>query len=84
MGIEAYYPEHTPAQTQTYLQWAKRYGLAVTGGTDFHGAIKADIEMGLGSGDFQIPFRCYTQLAALIEKASSTLDATRVHPGRSA
>jgi hypothetical protein len=84
MGIEAYYPEHTPAQTQTYLQWAKRYGLAVTGGTDFHGAIKADIEMGRGSGDFQIPFRCYTQLAALIEKASSTLDATRVHPGRSA
>ncbi len=82
MGIEAYYPEHTPEQTRTYLEWAKRYGLVATGGSDFHGAIKAGIEIGRGSGDFHVPLGCYTQLAALIEKASNTPNAIKAQPGR--
>ncbi len=79
MGIEAYYPEHTPEQTRTYLEWAARYDLAATGGTDFHGAIKAGIEMGCGGGDFQVPYRCYAQLAALIEKVAGPPDDHGVH-----
>ncbi|MBI4278733.1 MAG: PHP domain-containing protein [Armatimonadetes bacterium] len=37
-GIEAYYPEHSPGETKYYLSLAERYGLVVTGGSDFHGA----------------------------------------------
>lgn len=36
-GIEAYYPDHTPAMVSQYVDIARRYGLIVTGGTDFHG-----------------------------------------------
>lgn len=36
-AIECYYPIHTPEQTAEYLRIAERYGLRVTGGSDFHG-----------------------------------------------
>ncbi|HYE93119.1 MAG TPA: PHP domain-containing protein [Terriglobales bacterium] len=37
MGIESYYPEHSAAQTQSYLAMCARHGLVATGGSDFHG-----------------------------------------------
>lgn len=36
-AIECYYPKHTPAQQAQYLHLAQKYGLHVTGGSDFHG-----------------------------------------------
>lgn len=36
-AIECYYPQHTPEQQAEYLALAKKYGLRVTGGSDFHG-----------------------------------------------
>lgn len=36
-AIECYYPKHTPEQTAEYLRLAEKYGLHVTGGSDFHG-----------------------------------------------
>ncbi len=36
-GIEVYYPDHTPAMVEAYLEVARRFGLVATGGTDFHG-----------------------------------------------
>lgn len=36
-AIECYYPIHTPEQTAAYLRLAEKYGLHVTGGSDFHG-----------------------------------------------
>jgi len=36
-AIECYYPKHTPEQQAEYLHYAKKYGLHVTGGSDFHG-----------------------------------------------
>lgn len=36
-AIECHYPIHTPEQTAEYLAMAKKYGLYVTGGSDFHG-----------------------------------------------
>lgn len=36
-GIEAFYPQHEAADTARYLEVADRYGLIVTGGSDFHG-----------------------------------------------
>jgi len=63
-GLEAYYPEHSQAQTRRFRTLAERHGLLVTGGTDFHGAIKPDIEMGCGGGGFQVPYEVYQQLIA--------------------
>jgi len=37
MGIESYYPEHSPGQTASYVQMCRDQGLVATGGSDFHG-----------------------------------------------
>ncbi|MBI3291764.1 MAG: PHP domain-containing protein [Elusimicrobia bacterium] len=37
MGIEVYYPEHSPVVIDHYRQIAARHHLLVTGGSDFHG-----------------------------------------------
>lgn len=45
-GIECYYPKYTREMTKFYLSLAKRYGLHVTGGSDFHGEkFKPEIEL---------------------------------------
>lgn len=36
-GLEAYYPGYQNGYTDHYLELAKKYGLLVTGGSDFHG-----------------------------------------------
>ena len=46
MGLEAYYPEHTAFQTEEFLKIADKYGLLVTGGSDFHGDVKPNIKIG--------------------------------------
>jgi len=46
MGLEVYYSEHSPAQTSNYLKLAQKFGLLLTGGSDFHGASKPDTKMG--------------------------------------
>lgn len=62
-GIEAHYPHHTPANVALYLDLARQFGLLVTGGTDFHGTLTPDIQMGRGQGDLHIPFELYEKLA---------------------
>ncbi|MDR7464284.1 MAG: PHP domain-containing protein [Armatimonadota bacterium] len=51
-GIEAYYPDHTPAMVERYLQIARSRGLLVTGGTDFHGG---DLATRLPPGSQYVP-----------------------------
>jgi len=46
-GIEAYYSQHSKEQVKEYLEYAKKYDLLVTAGSDFHGSIKADINLGM-------------------------------------
>ncbi len=45
-GIEAYYPAQSPEQQAKYLKIAEKYGLLVTGGSDFHGERKPEIPLG--------------------------------------
>jgi predicted metal-dependent phosphoesterase TrpH len=45
-GLEVYYPEHTPSMVNFYLGLARQHNLAVTGGSDFHGKIKPQIDIG--------------------------------------
>lgn len=47
-GLEAYYPEYTRRQQEEYLEYADIFGLAVTGGSDYHGGNK-DNELGMGT-----------------------------------
>ena len=61
-GVEVYYPEHPPDMIAFYSKLAQRYGLLKTGGTDFHGSLKPDIQMGSGRGDFFVPYDIYEKI----------------------
>ena len=54
-GVEVYYSTHAARQTREYLSLAHQLGLLVTGGSDFHGLTKPDIEVGIGKGSLHIP-----------------------------
>jgi len=54
-GIEVYYSEHSPIQTEAYRDMADRLGLLVSGGSDFHGSVKPAISLGTGKGNLNIP-----------------------------
>jgi predicted metal-dependent phosphoesterase TrpH len=61
-GIEVYYPGHSPLQIRQYTALARKYGLLMTGGTDFHGSITPKIKMGSGKGDLFVPYTLYEDL----------------------
>ncbi len=54
-GIEAIYSANTGSDEGFVRQLAAQYGLAISGGSDFHGAAKPDIEIGIGRGRLRIP-----------------------------
>jgi predicted metal-dependent phosphoesterase TrpH len=45
-GIEAYYPEHSPAFVARCLAFARVHGLVATGGSDFHGRSEHGSDVG--------------------------------------
>ncbi len=66
MGIEVFYTDHTQNQSVEFQKIALRHDLLVTGGTDFHGEMHPDIQMGSGRGDMFIPYEIYENLMARI------------------
>lgn len=56
VGMECYYPLYSEETTKKALYLAEKYGLLCSGGSDFHGGNKPDIQMGTGRGTLKIPF----------------------------
>jgi predicted metal-dependent phosphoesterase TrpH len=55
-GIEVYHSDHRPADVERYAALAKKLDLAVSGGSDFHGAAKPHIHLGTGlNGNLNVP-----------------------------
>jgi len=46
-GIEVYYSQHTPEMRAEYKSLATKYNLIATAGSDFHGANKPEIPLGM-------------------------------------
>jgi len=61
-GIECYYSTYDEETTKTSLRIAEEFDLVCSGGSDFHGATKPDIKLGVGRGDLRVPFECYVKL----------------------
>ena len=65
-GVEAVYQGNLPLETPLHLRLAREAGLAVTAGSDFHGANKPSVTLGMDVGDdgaFLAPL-----LAALVQR----------------
>jgi len=58
MGIEVYYSDHSASQIKVYEGIAQKFGLLITGGSDFHGYSIKGIDLGTGRGNLQVPYAC--------------------------
>jgi len=54
-GVEAVYGSYTPDERARLRAMAGRLGLAVTGGSGFHGSFKPTLSVGTGRGDLAVP-----------------------------
>ena len=48
MALEVYHSDHKPEDVARYLRYAEQFQLVPTGGSDYHGDNKPDIELGSG------------------------------------
>ncbi len=64
-GIEVYYPEHSVAEVELYKTLADRYHLLSTGGTDYHGIEKTELDIGVGRGEMRLPYSIVENIKAL-------------------
>lgn len=62
VGMECYYPLYDEETTKKSLQIASDFDLLPSGGSDFHGSRKPDIEIGVGRGNLEIPYEWYLEL----------------------
>ncbi len=56
-GIEALYGRNEGNDEEEYCQIAQDFDLLLSGGSDFHGASKPDLQIGTGRGDLCIPYK---------------------------
>ncbi len=63
-GVEAYYSQHSNGLRDQILHIARDFDLVPTGGSDYHGAVKPDIRMGVGFGSLNVPDDIVDRLAA--------------------
>lgn len=61
-GIECYYTSFTSKQTKAMKKIASYYGLLPSGGSDFHGENKPNIQLGIGHGNLSIPYSLWENL----------------------
>lgn len=54
-GVEVYHPSSNQCQSGKLLNLANRLQLCPTGGSDFHGLNKPDIQIGTGRGNLRVP-----------------------------
>ena len=69
-GVETYYSRHSQDETRHYLDMAERYDLVPTGGSDFHGKTKPEIQLGIGLGKLQVPYEVLDQLRSRVPARS--------------
>lgn len=54
-ALEAIYSTYTPSEEKQMCELAKRNGLLISGGSDFHGNAKPGLEIGTGYGKLYVP-----------------------------
>ena len=55
-GIEAYYPTHSKSMREKLIEIARKNGLIITGGSDYHGALRPEASLA-GSRRFRVPLQ---------------------------
>ncbi|MFI3272881.1 MAG: PHP domain-containing protein [Pseudomonadota bacterium] len=53
-AIEAYHPSHNQEQVRQCVELASHHGLALSGGSDYHGTAKPKLQLGSGKGGLRV------------------------------
>lgn len=61
-ALEAYHSEHKPNDVRICVELARKYGLHLSGGSDYHGTHKKYIRMGYGKGSLCVRRGIYDDL----------------------
>ena len=69
-GMECIYGRYSPEDRAALVDIATRTGLAVTGGSDYHGTYKPDLSIGTGRGDLDVPDGVLDELRSRVSRAS--------------
>lgn len=62
IGMECQYSLYDSPTEKNALYMANKFNLKYSGGSDFHGSIKPDINLGVGKGNLQIPYEWFLDL----------------------
>ena len=54
-GIECFHPSANENEMLSLIEYAKKNNLYISGGSDYHGNKKPDVEIGTGKGNLNIP-----------------------------
>lgn len=71
-GLEAIYTSNSGFDEGRMRHIANKFNLVITGGSDFHGANKPDIRLGVGRGNLKVP-------STLLEDINKRLASIRSH-----
>lgn len=66
-GLEVIYSTYSEGQQRELKGLARKYNLIITGGSDFHGTNKKDIDLGTGKGRLSVPISCLEAIKNLKE-----------------
>lgn len=72
MGLEAIYARNKGFDETNMIQLAKKYNLLITGGSDFHGSNKPDIDLGCGTGSLKVPYEILENLKKAVTLVTSS------------
>jgi len=61
-GVEVYYSQQDEEKTSGFELLARKNGLCMTGGSDFHGKFKPNVKLGLTYGERRIPYELLEKL----------------------
>lgn len=68
VGLEVYHSEHPPRTQARYMALADELGLLPTGGSDFHGTAKPNVDLGTGvNGNLRVPREFLDRMRKFVE-----------------
>ena len=67
-GFEAFYGGYSLSEETYFNDLAARLGMARSGGSDYHGANKPGLKLGVGRGNLKVPFELLAELEIARDK----------------
>lgn len=68
VGVEVMHSTYSDEKIVLAVQIAEEFGLAKSGGSDFHGQTKPTVQMGIGEGNLCIPVEYFEKLRKIARK----------------